>query len=163
MGALCSSSGPVWQDWKFENKNLHSLLHPAEVCAEPYGNWESQQVLLLHALHATKSSWRWRWHSCPRHISSRTPVCDFDLELDDYENLADKLVKDEGLPEDEREKIKEFLEEKVPQRKIELEQVHLTEIFNYFPRDLTFYKYSIFPKTCASWRSQEESYWRYGP
>ncbi|PNT60499.1 hypothetical protein BRADI_5g00821v3, partial [Brachypodium distachyon] len=77
-------------------------------------------------------------------------VCDFDLELDDYENLADKLVKDEGLPEDERGKIKEFLEEKVPQRKIELEQVHLTEIFNYFPRDLTFYKYSIFPKTCAS-------------
>lgn len=49
-------------------------------------------------------------------------VCDFDLEWDDYKVLAHKLVKDEGLPEDEREKIEKFLKEKVKQRKIELEQ-----------------------------------------
>ncbi|KAK1628325.1 hypothetical protein QYE76_002640 [Lolium multiflorum] len=49
-------------------------------------------------------------------------VCDFDLEWDDYKVLAHKLVKDEGLPEDEREKIEEFLKEKVKQGKIELEQ-----------------------------------------
>jgi len=49
-------------------------------------------------------------------------VCDFDLEWDDYKVLAHKLVKDEGLPEDEREKIEKFLKEKVKQGKIELEQ-----------------------------------------
>ncbi|VAH17932.1 unnamed protein product [Triticum turgidum subsp. durum] len=49
-------------------------------------------------------------------------VCDFDLEWDDYKVLAHKLVEDEGLPEDEREKIEEFLKEKVKQGKIELEQ-----------------------------------------
>ncbi|XBJ17343.1 hypothetical protein VPH35_008768 [Triticum aestivum] len=60
--------------------------------------------------------------------------------------LAHKLVEDEGLPEDEREKIEEFLKEKVKQGKIELEQVHLTEIFNYFPRDLTLYSIQYSPK-----------------
>ncbi|KAM3403245.1 hypothetical protein ACQJBY_006780 [Aegilops geniculata] len=49
-------------------------------------------------------------------------VCDFHLGLDDYKVLAHKLVEDEGLPEDEREKIEEFLKEKVQQRKIEVEQ-----------------------------------------
>ncbi|XP_066393385.1 protein HEAT INTOLERANT 4-like [Miscanthus floridulus] len=49
-------------------------------------------------------------------------ICDVDLELDGYKVLARKIVKDEGLPEDEREKIEEFLKEKVKQRKIELEQ-----------------------------------------
>ncbi|CAD6221109.1 unnamed protein product [Miscanthus lutarioriparius] len=49
-------------------------------------------------------------------------ICDVDLELDGYKVLAHKIVKDEGLPEDEREKIEEFLKEKVKQRKIELEQ-----------------------------------------
>ncbi|KAM0862068.1 hypothetical protein ACQ4PT_045473 [Festuca glaucescens] len=49
-------------------------------------------------------------------------VCDFDLEWDDCKVLAHRLVKDEGLPEDEREKVEEFLKEKVKQGKIELEQ-----------------------------------------
>lgn len=40
----------------------------------------------------------------------------------------------------------EFLKEKVKQGKIELEQVHLTEIFNYFPRDLTLYSIQYSPK-----------------
>jgi hypothetical protein len=57
----------------------------------------------------------------------------------------------------------EFLKEKVKQGKIELEQVHLTEMFNYFPRDLTLTILFNIPQTCAGWRSTEESYWRYGP
>ncbi|RLM52833.1 hypothetical protein C2845_PMPSC032374 [Panicum miliaceum] len=49
-------------------------------------------------------------------------VFDFDWEYYDYEVFAEKIIKDEGLPEDEKEKIKEFLKEKVKQRKIELKQ-----------------------------------------
>ncbi|XP_066332976.1 protein HEAT INTOLERANT 4-like isoform X1 [Miscanthus floridulus] len=49
-------------------------------------------------------------------------ICDFDLECDSYEDLADKIVKAEGLPEDEREKIEKFLKEKVKQGKIKLKQ-----------------------------------------
>ncbi|PUZ49326.1 hypothetical protein GQ55_7G317300 [Panicum hallii var. hallii] len=49
-------------------------------------------------------------------------VCDFDWEMDDYEDFADEKVKDEVLPEDEKEKFKEFLKEKVRERKRELKQ-----------------------------------------
>ncbi|GJN01450.1 hypothetical protein PR202_ga18717 [Eleusine coracana subsp. coracana] len=36
-------------------------------------------------------------------------VCDFDWEMDDYEDFADEKIKDEVLPEDEKEKFKEDL------------------------------------------------------
>jgi hypothetical protein len=39
------------------------------------------------------------------------------------QDFADEKVKEEGLPEDEREKMKEFLKEKVRERKRELKQV----------------------------------------
>ncbi|OQU88476.1 hypothetical protein SORBI_3002G041400 [Sorghum bicolor] len=52
--------------------------------------------------------------------------CDFYLELDDYEVLAARIVRDEGLPEDEGEKIEEFLKEKAKQREIEVEQAEET-------------------------------------
>ncbi|XP_052144334.1 protein HEAT INTOLERANT 4-like [Oryza glaberrima] len=48
--------------------------------------------------------------------------CEFNWEMDDYEDFADEKVKEEGLPEDEREKMKEFLKEKVRERKRELKQ-----------------------------------------
>ncbi|RCV15018.1 hypothetical protein SEVIR_3G026400v4 [Setaria viridis] len=51
-------------------------------------------------------------------------VCDFDWEMDDYEDFIEEKVKDEVLPEDEKEKFKEFLKEKVRERKRELKQVH---------------------------------------
>ncbi|XP_066332986.1 protein HEAT INTOLERANT 4-like [Miscanthus floridulus] len=38
------------------------------------------------------------------------------------QDLADKIVIAEGLPEDEREKIEKFLKEKVKQGKIKLKQ-----------------------------------------
>jgi len=49
-------------------------------------------------------------------------VFDFDWEYHDYEDFAKKIIEDEGLPEDEKEKIKEFLKENVKQRKIEVKQ-----------------------------------------
>jgi len=49
-------------------------------------------------------------------------VDDFDWEMDDYEDFADQKVKDELLPEDEKERFKEFLKEKVRERKRELKQ-----------------------------------------
>ncbi|CAN6269605.1 unnamed protein product [Urochloa humidicola] len=49
-------------------------------------------------------------------------VCDFDWEMDDYEDFVDEKVKDEVLPENEKEKFKEFLKEKVRERKRELKQ-----------------------------------------
>uniref|UniRef100_A0A0E0PF72 Inositol-pentakisphosphate 2-kinase IPK1 n=2 Tax=Oryza TaxID=4527 RepID=A0A0E0PF72_ORYRU len=49
-------------------------------------------------------------------------VCDFDWEMDDYEDFADEKVKDEVLPEDEKEKFKEFIKERVRERKRELKQ-----------------------------------------
>jgi len=49
-------------------------------------------------------------------------VFDFDWEYHDYEDFAKKIIEDEGLPEDEKEKIKEFVKEKVKQRKIEVKK-----------------------------------------
>ncbi|XP_006652960.3 protein HEAT INTOLERANT 4 [Oryza brachyantha] len=49
-------------------------------------------------------------------------VCDFDWEMDDYEDFADEKIKDEVLPEDEKDKFKDFLKEKVRERKRELKQ-----------------------------------------
>lgn len=51
------------------------------------------------------------------------PIVDeFDWEMDDYEDFADQKVQEGGLPEDEKEKFKEFLKEKVRERKRELKQ-----------------------------------------
>ncbi|KAF6985979.1 hypothetical protein CFC21_003780 [Triticum aestivum] len=52
----------------------------------------------------------------------RSIVCPFDWEMDNYEEFTDDLVKAEELPEDEREKFKEFVKEKVRERKRELKQ-----------------------------------------
>nr|CAB3492524.1 unnamed protein product [Digitaria exilis] len=51
-----------------------------------------------------------------------TIVCDFDWDLDDYECFADDLVEEEVLPEDEKEKFKEFVKARVRERKTELKQ-----------------------------------------
>lgn len=48
--------------------------------------------------------------------------CDFDWDMDDLEEFADEKVNDGVLPEDEREKFKEFVKEKVRERKRELKQ-----------------------------------------
>uniref|UniRef100_A0A0D9VGF9 Uncharacterized protein n=1 Tax=Leersia perrieri TaxID=77586 RepID=A0A0D9VGF9_9ORYZ len=50
-------------------------------------------------------------------------VCEFNWEMDDYEDFADEKVNEEKLREDEKEKFKEFLKEKVKERKRELKQV----------------------------------------
>uniref|UniRef100_J3LD99 Uncharacterized protein n=1 Tax=Oryza brachyantha TaxID=4533 RepID=J3LD99_ORYBR len=49
-------------------------------------------------------------------------VCEFNWEVDDYEDFADEKVKEEDLPENEKEKFMEFLKEKVRKRKRELKQ-----------------------------------------
>uniref|UniRef100_A0ACD5T7R9 Uncharacterized protein n=1 Tax=Avena sativa TaxID=4498 RepID=A0ACD5T7R9_AVESA len=49
-------------------------------------------------------------------------VRSFDWEMDDYEDFIGDLVKEEVLPEDEKEKFKEFLKKKVRERKTELRQ-----------------------------------------
>ncbi|XP_066383187.1 protein HEAT INTOLERANT 4-like [Miscanthus floridulus] len=51
------------------------------------------------------------------------PIVDeFDWEMDDYEDFADQKLQEGSLPEGEKEKFKEFLKEKVRDRKRELKQ-----------------------------------------
>ncbi|VAH17933.1 unnamed protein product [Triticum turgidum subsp. durum] len=62
-------------------------------------------------------------------------VCDFDLEWDDYKVLAHKLVEDEGLPEDEREKIeaeearKKAIEDMDPKQREAFENMKLYKFY----------------------------------
>ncbi|KAF6984126.1 hypothetical protein CFC21_002173 [Triticum aestivum] len=62
-------------------------------------------------------------------------VCDFHLELDDYKVLAHKLVEDEGLPEDEREKIeaeearKKAIEDMDPKQREAFENMELYKLY----------------------------------
>ncbi|CAN6219761.1 unnamed protein product [Urochloa humidicola] len=76
--------------------------------------------------------------------------CDFDWEADTYKVFAEVLVEDEALPEDETEKIMEFLKEKVRERRRELKQakeVRKKEIDDMDPKireafeNIKFYKF----------------------
>ncbi|XP_068642761.1 protein HEAT INTOLERANT 4-like [Aristolochia californica] len=44
-------------------------------------------------------------------------VCDFDWDMDDLEEFADEKIKDEVLPESEKEEFKKFIKEKVKESK----------------------------------------------
>ncbi|KAJ6798887.1 Uncharacterized protein M6B38_212490 [Iris pallida] len=44
-------------------------------------------------------------------------VCDFDWELDELEEFTDRLIKDEELPEDQKDAFKEYVKEQVRERK----------------------------------------------
>nr|TKW14754.1 hypothetical protein SEVIR_5G186900v2 [Setaria viridis] len=59
-------------------------------------------------------------------------VDDFDWKMDEYEDFSDQKVKDEVLPKDEKQKIKEFLKEKDRERKRELKQVHKHPKYIYY-------------------------------
>ncbi|OAY74799.1 hypothetical protein ACMD2_15088 [Ananas comosus] len=44
-------------------------------------------------------------------------VCDFDWELDDLEDFTDELIKDEALPEDQKDAFKDYVKEQVRETK----------------------------------------------
>lgn len=44
-------------------------------------------------------------------------VCDFDWELDDLEEFTDNLIKEETLPEDQKDKFKDYVKEQVRERR----------------------------------------------
>ncbi|KAG1342435.1 protein HEAT INTOLERANT 4 [Cocos nucifera] len=50
-------------------------------------------------------------------------VCDFDWELDDLEEFTDELIKDEALPNDQKDAFKEYVKEQVRERKRAQRQV----------------------------------------
>ncbi|XP_010937039.1 protein HEAT INTOLERANT 4 [Elaeis guineensis] len=50
-------------------------------------------------------------------------VCDFDWELDDLEEFTDELIKEEALPNDQKDAFKEYVKEQVREQKRAQRQV----------------------------------------
>ncbi|PKA49093.1 hypothetical protein AXF42_Ash010777 [Apostasia shenzhenica] len=50
-------------------------------------------------------------------------VCEFDWELDELEEFTDGLIKEEALPEDQKDKFKEYVKGQIRERKQALREV----------------------------------------